>query len=119
MPTQLAPLMPLPPGGLIDIEAFKAEIVAELHQQILAGIQVHVAAPQIGSPDVRIDPQITVEPADANVSVTIPGIEALASQLAQVNNLLGQVVMLLGQQVTKRVTHNAEGRITEVVETRG
>ncbi len=115
MPTQLQPFTPVLPAGLVDLEQFRAEVVAELRSQILADIEIHVDPPQLAAPNVTVNvPE--AEPPDVQVTVSM---EALSTQLAQTNNLLGIIVNLLGQQVTKTVKRNASGTIEEVVETRG
>ncbi len=115
MPTQLANLEPQA-GALIDIGELRAEIVKSLLDEILTGIHVHLDTPEISPPNVVVNPQVTVEPADA--TITMPGLEVLSAKLDQIANQLGIIVNLLGSPEVTTVTRGSEG-ITEMVRRRG
>jgi hypothetical protein len=106
MVTQLQPFNPVTPSGLIDIDAFEAEIVRKLHDQILAGIVVHVDSPQIGGPEVSVRPQVNVAPADVTLDLN-----AICACLDRIEGVLNQIVGLLKATSTTTVVRDTDNLI--------
>jgi len=90
-------------------EAFRM-MVEKVNSQITVNAPaVHVAAPvNVNVPETEM----------GDVNVTVPGLEALAGQIAQTNNLLGRLVYLAEQPVIKTVKRNANAQIEQVTEKR-
>lgn len=118
------------------LASLKDQIVAETKGQIqdeiverfvakvgdaLANLAVNVTAPavSVAAPNVSVTPQITVESGEEPaINITVPGMDALAAQVAQNNALLQQLIALLKMPVKTTVERGVGSLISGTTQRR-
>jgi hypothetical protein len=106
---------------------FISQLQADITDAVMAEVRKAIQAMSLPAPVVHVAPaQVSVAPPVVNidtpepptVNVEVPGIEDLAREQAQTNDLLRQVLVKLSQPVTKTVERDGAGWIMNVTETR-
>lgn len=100
------------------------EVVDAIAQAVLAEVQSQLADPVV---NLSVSPLVQMEPVKVDVSlpeitpevtVTIPGLDELASEIQGLRTDLASVLSLLSQPTTKTVHRDGAGWIDSVTESR-